>query len=49
MVIYLIKQCCAPLEESTVKSLKAVTGKDSLKEALTEAVRFTIARYRQGE
>lgn len=40
----MIKQCCVPLEETTADALIKKTGKKTLKEALTEAVNYTLAR-----
>lgn len=42
----MIKQCCVPLEEETAEELIKVTAKRTLKEALTEAVNYTINKYR---
>lgn len=41
----MIKQCCVPLEETTAEELIKVTAKKTLKDALTEAVNYTIDKY----
>jgi len=41
----MIKQCCVPLEEETAEKLIKVTERKTLKEALTEAVNYTISKY----
>lgn len=41
----MIKQCCVPLDTKTIEELMEKTGRRILKDALTEAVEFTIMNY----
>lgn len=43
----MIKQCCVPLDIETAAKLIEVTAKKTLKDALTEAVSYTIENYRR--
>ena len=44
-----ITQCCIPLQQDTKEQLIRKTGAKTLKEALTEAVMFTIKNYKKDE